>query len=152
MQKSTITPVHWGILFMLCFIWGNSLLPASASSAISEFVREVANVLLDSVADDGVEAGSGLIRKIAHATEFAVLGGLIMASLSFQMKEEWKSFLLSGFIVAFFDESIQLFSQGRAAQVTDMWIDLVGYCVGGLMVMWVHHSYGKKKRKESRTQ
>ena len=38
--------------------------------------------------------------------------------------------LFYGMTTALIDETIQLFSAGRAARVTDVWIDFGGLCVG----------------------
>ena len=51
----------------LCFIWGNSLLPGEISGAISGWLRE----LLLGAAPEGPDVGHGLLRKLAHFTEFA---------------------------------------------------------------------------------
>ena len=39
--------------------------------------------------------------------------------------------------MGFFDETILLFSEGRAAQISDVWIDLGGYFVGGLLAFGI---------------
>ncbi|MEG2137804.1 MAG: VanZ family protein, partial [Oscillospiraceae bacterium] len=61
------------LILTLCFIWGNSLMPATASAAFSEWIRNILNTLIGSVGGDGI-SGDGILRKVAHASEFAVLG------------------------------------------------------------------------------
>ena len=63
----------------LCFIWGNSLLPGEISGAISGWLRE----LLLGAAPEGPDVGHGLLRKLAHFTEFACLGALLIRPGSF---------------------------------------------------------------------
>ena len=36
----------------------------------------------------------------------------------------------AGVLIAFCDETIQLFVPGRSGQVSDMWIDVSGYLLG----------------------
>ena len=63
----------WLIGCLLCFIWGNSLLPGEISGRISDAVKEFLAFLLPGEVP-GVTTGGGLLRKIAHFTEFAALG------------------------------------------------------------------------------
>lgn len=86
---------------------------------------------------DSTEVSHSVLRKIAHATEFALLGVVVAKLMNFDFKKYCWHFLLSGLGVAFFDETIQLFSEGRAAQISDVWIDLGGYFVGGLLAFGI---------------
>ena len=65
------------VLLLVCnvvFIWGNSLLPASISGAISQWLH----ALLQSLFPGGKPSqGDGLLRKLAHVSEFALLGALL---------------------------------------------------------------------------
>ncbi len=68
------------------------------------------------------------LRKIAHFTEFAVLGfetALYMILFCRKPNPILLTYPLS-VIVAFFDETIQIFS-GRGPSVSDMWIDVSGF-------------------------
>ena len=61
----------------LIFIWGNSLLPGEISGAISDFVRDVLRAIIDflfGAQPDKPSGGGGLLRKLAHFTEFTCLG------------------------------------------------------------------------------
>ena len=107
----------------LCFIWGNSLLPASESSALSLWVTERLSFLSGSIVSG---SGNHLVRKITHGTEFLILG----LELGFLLDRPWYYSLLLGLAAAFVDETIQLFSPGRAGMIADMWIDLGGSFVG----------------------
>ena len=72
------------------------------------------------------------VRKLAHMTEFATLGGLIFLLLS-----TWQGKLLPRylgalgitFLYACSDEWHQKFSGGRIATLTDAFIDLLGATV-----------------------
>lgn len=57
----------------LVFIWGNSLLPGEISGAISDFFKRILQCLFEQ--GESEPSGLGfLVRKMAHFTEFTVLG------------------------------------------------------------------------------
>ena len=60
----------------LAFIWGNSLLPGEISGAISGWLRDFLAALFHFGSDEP-SAGHGLLRKLAHFTEFCCLGMLL---------------------------------------------------------------------------
>ena len=110
---------------MLLFIWGNSLLPASVSAAISGWLH-------GALTGDGA-GGDGVLRKIAHFTEFAFLGGLLCWLFIKQQEGKGTAFLLSfacGLFAAITDELLQHFSPGRSPQVLDVCIDTAGVLTG----------------------
>ena len=43
------------------------------------------------------------------------------------------------------DETVQLFTEGRSAQVDDVWLDIAGVCAGTLfmVLLWVLFGRGK---------
>jgi VanZ family protein len=118
----------WLIGCMLCFIWGNSLLPGEISGALSDWVKEILARLLPGEVP-GVTTGGGLLRKIAHFTEFAALGGCL--AWRFGMLEKRKIMaLFSGFGAACVDETIQVFVPDRGPSLKDVAIDTCGAAVG----------------------
>ena len=124
------------IILNLTFIWGNSMIPAEGSSMLSEWVREI----LSSVIPPAAESESGfLLRKLAHFSEFACLGFLL--SWHFAMVQQKKpciagTALLTGFLCACADETIQLFSPGRGPSPVDVGIDTAGVAFGiGLLLL-----------------
>ena len=65
------------ILAALAFIWGNSLDSAVESAVKSGRVRELLQPLLERLVGQG-GVTDHLVRKLAHFTEFAVLGALLL--------------------------------------------------------------------------
>ena len=113
----------------LLFIWGNSLLPASLSGALSQWIRD----LLGSVSGEGTGQSDGLLRKIAHFSEFCTLGILLYWLFVTMNKKKRTAGLLTaacGCTVACVDEMLQHFSAGRAPRLTDVAIDSAGVLVG----------------------
>jgi len=117
------------LILNLCFIWGNSLMPADISGAFSGWAKDLINSIFHFWNGSGAALnGDGVLRKIAHASEFAALGALLTLLLGIPGK--LFHVLFYGMTTALIDETIQLFSAGRAARVTDVWIDFGGLCVG----------------------
>ena len=90
------------------------------------------------------------VRKIAHLTEFASLGGLIFLFLLTWRKKvllRYGASLLVTVLYAVSDELHQKFSSGRAPQVTDVLIDAAGAfiaCSIILLIWFVTRRYKKK--------
>ena len=116
---------------VLLFIWGNSAMPAAASSADSGGIR----AWLLSVFPFFSEIPIFLflvdhLRKIMHFTEFFLLGIGTVALFAHPRRFSRFRFgimLLGGPLVALIDEGIQLFAEGRVASIFDVGIDTLGY-------------------------
>ena len=119
------------LILNLCFIWGNSLLPAELSRAFSDWVKG----LLSGVSTETVAAtgGSGMLRKIAHFTEFAALGFLLRWRCLLLGKKSGRP-LVWGALAACVDEAIQLFIPGRGPGLGDVLIDVCGVAAGMLLL------------------
>ena len=131
----------WLIGALLCFIWGNSLLPGSVSGAISDAVKNLLAFLLPGDVP-GVTTGGGLLRKIAHFTEFACLGAVLV--WRFGMLEKRKiTALVCGFGAACVDETIQVFVPDRGPAIRDVAIDTCGVAAGIALLLLI----GTMKRK-----
>ena len=124
------------LVLLLCFVWGNSLLPGSVSGAFSDWVRDILAVLLPGEVP-GVTTGGGLLRKIAHFTEFAALGATLCWRSGMLEKRKWMA-LVSGFGTACLDEIIQLFVPDRGPSLRDVAIDTCGVAAGMALLLLVH--------------
>ena len=138
------------IVLLLCFIWGNSLLPGSVSGAISDWVRDLLSRIFPGEVP-GVTTGGGLLRKIAHFTEFAALGASL-GWLSGMLRKSKLRPLLYGFGAACVDETIQVFVPGRGPSLKDVGIDTCGVIVGMILLTFGHHLIHKVKHLEVKTQ
>ena len=124
------------IAALLCFIWGNSMLPGSVSGAFSDWVRDILAKLLPGEVP-GVTSGGGLLRKLAHFSEFAALGAVLC--WRFGMKKRKKVLaLLSGFGAACVDETIQRFVPDRGPSLRDVAIDTCGVAAGVILLILTH--------------
>ena len=127
------------ILAMLAFIWGNSLDSAAASSLKSGRMRELIQPLLELLVGRG-NVTDHLVRKLAHFTEFAVLGALLLLLTAAAFRVRLQTALNCLFfllLAALTDETIQIFT-GRGPQVQDVWLDFAGGTAGllAMLLLW----------------
>ncbi len=127
----------------ICFIWGNSLLPAELSAAISGGLRELLGRFLPGGGDAVVGTGDGMLRKIAHFLEFCALGATAAVLLGRLGKPAVFS-LAVGFFVACADECIQIFVPGRGPGLTDVALDTLGAAAGLVLMLGAWHLSGKR--------
>ncbi len=138
-KGSRIQRIFCGVLItaMVCFIWGNSLLPAQESSQVSGWFGQFLGRLLPIFSPDNPNS-SHLLRKCAHFAEFAVLGGLLCwGSAMLQRKKPLVlgAAFLCGTAVAAIDETIQLFVPGRGGSIADALLDSTGVLTGAAAML-----------------
>lgn len=115
----------------LVFIWGNSLLPAELSSAFSQWVKSILQMIFPSALPG--QSGSGLVRKLAHFCEFCTLGLLLTWLFGMLCRKGLLGKglpLLCGTMAAGIDETIQCFVPGRGPSLRDVGIDTLGIILG----------------------
>lgn len=137
-----------GAVACTLFIWHNSMTPATQSAAQSLWVLERLDDLLGWLGLPAV-IGHGLLRKLAHMGEFALLGALWEGALRGRSGpgRGWYSVQCACglcLLTAMTDETIQLFVPGRSGQVTDVWIDFAGACMGVLAVFLLTGLFRRK--------
>ena len=128
------------------FIWSRSLQPAAVSSQESAWVNELLTALFGAGYADSLM--HEYIRHVAHFAEFAVLGvewGVQRRWIG--ARARWVA-LAAGPLTAACDEILQLFSEGRAAQVSDFLLDCAGYACGFLF-LWMTCQLVRRAKKKS---
>ena len=97
---------------------------------------------LSSVPSLGTDLGvwDTVLRKCAHATEYAILALLLYRALS----RELPAFLI-GFAYAITDELHQAFVRGRHASPIDVAIDTVGLLIGLLVWRRLQSPHGAQR-------
>ena len=111
------------VAFMwLGFIWGNSMLPGADSAAVSGFVGELLAKMF----------GPKVLEAAFFLREFSILGGVLAWNAGLWPVSSSVP-VLTGLLAAMADETIQLFSPGRASMVQDVWIDFAGVLAGLLL-------------------
>jgi len=115
-------------LAVMLAAWLFSALPPNASQAQSGWLMAFISKFL------GVEVGELLLRKLAHFTEYLVLGTFMGLGIT-QLGRRERSFLVAlglALPAAVIDETIQVFS-GRGPSIIDVWIDVAGAAAGLLI-------------------
>ena len=126
----------WWIVLNTAFIRGNSMLSASVSGAISQWVKDLIGLLFPSALPG--PSGHGLLRKLAHFTEFCLLGMGYARLFGMLLPGKCLSALLPlvcGGATACLDETIQYFVPGRFSSLRDVGIDTAGVVLGIVLLM-----------------
>ncbi|MFR1517801.1 MAG: VanZ family protein [Clostridia bacterium] len=139
----------------LCFIFSNSLENAEQSSQKSGVVTKLFQAIADAVSP-GSAVREGVIRKIGHFSEFAVLGALLMVCVRIYTKKYLQNIfipLFGSLAAGVTDEMIQLTSSGRSSEVRDVVIDFSGAVMGIIICILCVILYNRVacKRKTRRT-
>ncbi len=151
-KKTDFKPV---VFFILTVIWigvifNFSMQTAEVSSNVSKgLLSKILNVIFNitNITID-ISLVHNIFRKLAHFTEFFILGIL---SVSFFVSSKSKPVfaVVLGAMVAITDEIIQFFtSSGRAMRVTDMLIDTSGVIFATLIFYIVWKIFLKIKKKK----
>ena len=127
---------RWILYIVLClivfFIWDNSLQNGGTSDGFSLiFAKWIAPIANKLGFYGNIWALNRIIRKLAHLTEFTILGGVLYVVLRRYI--EYGTVVKTigvGIVTASLDEFIQLFSLGRSSQLSDVLIDTVGIIIG----------------------
>ena len=127
---------RWILYIVLClivfFIWDNSLQNGGSSDGFSLMFAEWLAPIADKLGFYGnIWALNRIVRKLAHLTEFTILGGVLYVVLRHYI--EYGTVVKTigvGIVIASLDEFIQLFSLGRSSQLSDVLIDTIGIIIG----------------------
>ena len=141
------------LALLLSFIWGNSLLPGHISGAFSDWLKNVLTDLFPFLFSGMPgNTGGGLLRKLAHFSEFTALGvcfswlyGMLISQRHCQLLYA----VISGIIVACVDETIQRFVPLRNGCLTDVGIDTSGV-ITGIILFFI--AYVIRKKMQHNTQ
>ena len=127
---------RWILYIVLClivfFIWDNSLQNGGNSDGFSLIFAEWLAPIADKLGFYGnIWALNRIIRKLAHLTEFTILGGVLYVVLRRYIEYGTVvKTIVVGIVIASLDEFIQLFSLGRSSQLSDVLIDTIGIIIG----------------------
>lgn len=117
-------------------IFSFSLQNGSISSLQSGVITKYIHSLLSNININlELKLLSLIIRKLAHFTEFFILGCLVRKS---SLDLNRKDLLLYIFLIPILDEFIQSFIPDRAMSVIDMGIDSLGILSGIIIITLIH--------------
>jgi len=139
------------IVCTIAFIWGQSCLGKDASSAQSGWVRAFLQNVVD-LFGLPLQVTSHFTRKLAHFLEFFLLGlEVTLYGIAGGTLDRHDVLWIPGsvFLVAFADETIQIFS-GRGPAIADVWLDIAGGVTAMLLVFAIYYLIAACKRKSGR--
>ncbi len=147
------------VLLMMILIFSFSAKTAtesdSTSGQIANKVLQVIEMVKGTIKEDQREGTLALInhivRKMAHATEYAILAVLVANHLRVILQPLKRIFCYTIPVCAFYaatDEFHQLFVEGRSGRVTDVCIDTVGALAGTIFFLLLMYWIGKWKEKD----
>ena len=140
------------IVWNLAFIWVNSMLTRDISSALSKLVGKILSLFLSGPLSPAEGEGHGILRKVAHFTEFCTLGVLISWHVRMLQLPKWSCYavpILCCVVVAFIDETIQYFVPGRGPGFLDVAIDSAGGILGTLLLAYIAYRVSKVSKIQS---
>ena len=116
------------------FIFSNSMAVATVSSGSSGRVLAWMRIILRHLGHPGLadRLTMHIVRKLA------LEGFLLMLCMRVYSRHPLRHItvpMLGGVLTALTDETIQLFSEGRSSQVTDVWLDSAGVLAGILVAI-----------------
>ena len=119
-------------------IFSFSLQSGEDSLSTSFTLFNVITAIFPQLADPNVQVlAITVLRKAAHFTEYFILGALYAKA----DPDTPLDLLEIGLFVPFLDEGLQLFVDGRGASISDVMIDLLGYCLG----LWVFGGFKQRR-------
>ena len=154
MQKTSpwliATRVIFAFALIACivFIFSNSMQIADVSSVASGRALTLMRKVLTRLGMPGIASRltDHIVRKMAHFCEYMLEGFLLTLCLRVYTRRfvrhiSWP--ILGGLLTALTDETIQLFSDGRSGQITDVWLDFSG-AVFGALIVWLIYKLRRK--------
>lgn len=129
-------------ILWLLFIFSNSLDTGVVSDQKSSSVTQFINDVLHAIGFKG-DIPHATVRKLAHFGEFAILAIFVCTTLLLSPKK-LSALRCALFcpaiclVCAYIDETIQIFSEGRGPQLSDVAIDTFGAICGTAGIMFLY--------------
>ena len=128
------------LIACIAFIFSNSMAVAAVSEKSSGRVLQLMQAVLRRLGHPALaeRLTMHIVRKLAHFCEYALEGFLLMLCMRVYNRHPLRHItvpMLGGVLTALADETIQLFSEGRSSQVTDVWLDSAGVLAGILVAI-----------------
>jgi VanZ family protein len=135
-------------ILIIVFIFSRSLKPAYESADESANTLNILSYIFPFDLSDHV------VRKAAHFAEFMVLGCFTTITIFTYYRKPFKGIFITMFVclaTAVSDEALQIFSEGRSSQVSDVILDFSGSFTGlivtSLLITLIYRIF--KRRKDS---
>jgi VanZ family protein len=151
------TPSRWLKSWLPLFLWMGLIFLASTDNGsaahTSGFIEPLLHWLMPGLSHDSIDRIHFLIRKCAHITEYAILGGLALRAIAPSQTVSFAerrvrigaTALAITALYAASDEYHQSFVPSRGASVEDVLIDTFGACIGICVVLLWRKRHDKKE-------
>ena len=131
------------------FIFGNSLMNGASSGRLSGGITEsIHNFLTNIHINIRIETLHYIIRKLAHISEYFVLGIIVLLNV-YQYLKEPKYFITYSIglslLISIIDETIQTFVDGRSGSIIDVGFDSIGFVTSIIILSIIIININKKK-------
>ena len=159
-KRSTITcrAVFTAVTaLLLIFIFGNSSAEGEESGQLSLMVTQWLNGLLERLSIP-LELSHHTVRKLAHFTEYSLLGASLTGTVWSWSRGEWHMSrvwlpLVCGAVIAAADEWLQTFVPDRCGCVSDALLDFSGVlwaalAVSGILILLRRNTARKEQKTE----
>ena len=133
-EKAVLIILLVSVLITIIFIFSNSLKSPEESTKDSDLVGDIIATIIPPETDLG-KLVLEYIRKIAHFSEYGLLGIEIALIIALYLKRWWRFALISlpsAITLAVIDESLQYISK-RGPEISDVWIDFGGFAFFSLI-------------------
>lgn len=134
------------VIIWMAVIFIMSSFDSTESSNQSNFIVDIISNILNI---NNIEIISFIIRKLAHFTEYLILGILISNLIHSYNKKTYISIIIC-ILYAISDEIHQLFVTGRSCQILDIIIDSIGSILGIYLLIFIKNIIWKNYKKFSR--
>lgn len=140
---------RYSLLIILCgvifwFSSNNGQASSSQSGRVVDLICRIFFPKMDNLSNERqfaiIEILTVIVRKAAHFSIYALLGGIAFAAFFFPVKNKAKRLLYSVifvFLYACTDEFHQVFISERTGRISDVIIDTVGGTLGALIIFGV---------------
>ena len=130
----------------IAFAFIHSAMPADVSSEESAGVLDFLYNFLRAVGISA-ELTDHIVRKLAHFTEFTAIG-MLLTTCAYSFDRFTVYVFFAGLAAAVTDETIQLFSEGRSGQISDVLLDFSGIVLGTAVMLLFYFVYQRIRRKK----
>ena len=120
------------ILLLIIWILVIFMMSSFNSTASSKQSNFIVNIIVNLFNIENVKMVSKIVRKLAHFTEYLILG-ILCINLCRKKKDIYLAIIFC-ILYAISDEVHQIFIHGRAFQVMDIMIDSCGAILGILLL------------------
>lgn len=137
------------ISIILVILWMTLIFIMSSSNSIESNNQSgyIVNYIANLFNITNLNTLSYIVRKLAHLTEYFILGFLVINMITCYKKKTYISIIIC-ILYAISDELHQSLVPGRSPQIKDIIIDSIGSLSGILTYLCILNTINKYKRKK----